>query len=223
MSFLNDLIILLKARYPIIYISTDEEERVEYIIKYCTKKYVPRTYYSWDFVDGYQGNPNDKGFATKNPLEALDLVEKLTPETASIFVLKDYDSFFKDFTILRKLKNLSRILKTQPKNIIIISSEINIPDTLKECITLINFPLPTYSEINDELVRLLNSLKQEKDDEILANLTKACQGLSLERIRRVLSKIIAKYGEINQSSPTLILEEKKTNYSTNTTLRILSC
>ena len=89
MSFLNDLIILLKARYPIIYISTDEEERVEYIIKYCTKKYVPRTYYSWDFVDGYQGNPNDKGFATKNPLEALDLVEKLTPETASIFVLKD--------------------------------------------------------------------------------------------------------------------------------------
>ena len=119
MSFLNDLIILLKARYPIIYISTYEEERVEYIIKYCTKKYVPRTYYSWDFVDGYQGNPNDKGFATKNPLEALDLVEKLTPETASIFVLKDYDSFFKDFTILRKLKNLSRILKTQPKNIIL--------------------------------------------------------------------------------------------------------
>ena len=37
----------------------------------------------------------------------------------------------------------------------------------------------------------------------------ACQGLSLERIRRVLSKIIAKYGEISNSSPTLILQEKK--------------
>ena len=35
----------------------------------------------------------------------------------------------------------------------------------------------------------------------------ACQGLSLERIRRVLSKIIAKYGEIDESSPALILQE----------------
>jgi SpoVK/Ycf46/Vps4 family AAA+-type ATPase len=40
-------------------------------------------------------------------------------------------------------------------------------------------------------------------------LTVACQGLSLERIRRVLSKIIAQYGEIKESSPALILEEKK--------------
>jgi hypothetical protein len=78
MSFLNDFVLLLKARYPIIYISTYEEERVEYIIRYCIKKYVSRTYYSWDFVEGYQGNPNDVGFATKNPLEALDLIDKLT-------------------------------------------------------------------------------------------------------------------------------------------------
>ena len=63
MSFLNDFVLLLKARYPIIYISTYEEERIEYIIKYCTKKYVSRAYYAWDFIDGYQGNPNDTGFA----------------------------------------------------------------------------------------------------------------------------------------------------------------
>ena len=57
MKFLKDFIILLKARYPIIYISTSEEERIEYLIRYCTKKYVARTYYAWDFVEGYQGNP----------------------------------------------------------------------------------------------------------------------------------------------------------------------
>jgi hypothetical protein len=209
MSFLNEFVLLLKARYPIIYISTYEEERLEYIIKYCTKKYVSRTYYSWDFVDGYQGNPNDTGFAAKNPLEALELIEKLTPETASVFVLKDYDNFLKDLSIIRKLKNLSRSLKTQPKNLIIISPEINIPDTLREFITVIEFPLPTYSEINEELFRLMNSLKQDVSDEVLVNLTTACQGLSLERIRRVLSKVIAQSGTINASSPQLILEEKK--------------
>ena len=209
MSFLNEFVLLLKARYPIIYISTNEEERLEYIIKYCTKKYVSRTYYSWDFIDGYQGNPNDTGFAAKSPLEALELVEKLTPETASVFVLKDYDNFLKDLSITRKLKNLSRTLKTQPKNLIIISSEVNIPETLKEFITLIEFPLPTYDEIYDELVRLMKSLKQEIPDDVLRKLTISCQGLSLERIRRVLSKVIAKSGNINATSPTLIIDEKK--------------
>ena len=209
MSFLNDFVLLLKARYPIIYISTYEEERVEYIIRYCVKKYVSRTFYSWDFIDGYQGNPNDIGFALKNPLEALELVEKLTSETASIFILKDYDNFLKDLSIIRKLKNLSRTLKTQPKNIVIVSSEVNIPDTLREYITLIEFPLPSYNEILDELNRLMTSLQQDISEDILFNIATACQGLSLERIRRVLSKVIAQYGEISAASPTVILEEKK--------------
>jgi len=209
MSFLNDFVLLLKARYPIIYISTYEEERVEYIIRYCIKKYVSRTYYSWDFVEGYQGNPNDVGFATKNPLEALDLIDKLTAETASIFVLKDYDNFLKDLSVTRKLKNLSRTLKTQPKNIIIVSSEVNIPDTLREHITVIDFPLPSYNEIYEELNRLMTSLQQDVASEVIHNLATACQGLSLERIRRVLSKVIAQYGEINLSSSILILEEKR--------------
>ena len=209
MNFLNEFVLLLKARYPIIYIATNEEERIEYLIKYCAKKYVVRTYYSWDFVDGYQGNPNDTGFAARNPLEALDLIDKLTPETASLFVLKDYDNFLKDFSVVRKLKNISRSLKTQPKNIIIVSSEINIPDSLKEFVTLLEFPLPSYAEIVEELNRLISSLQQELKPETLNNIATACQGLSLERIRRVLSKVIAKYGEIDESSPNLILQEKK--------------
>ena len=191
MSFLNEFVLLLKARYPIIYISTYEEERLEYIIKYCTKKYVSRTYYSWDFVDGYQENPNDSGFAARNPLEALELIEKLTPETASVFVLKDYDNFLKDLSIIRKLKNLNKELKTQQKNLIIISSEINIPDSLKELITVIEFPLPNYLEIQEEIKRLVNSLQQNISSDRINELTVACQGLSLERIRRVFSKIIA--------------------------------
>jgi AAA+ superfamily predicted ATPase len=209
MKFLTDLTLLLKARYPIIYIETQEEERVEYLIKYLTKKVIPRAYYAWDFIEGYQGNPNDKGFGARNPLQTLELIEKLTPETSAIFVLKDYDNFLKDFSIARKLKNLSKSLKTQPKNIVILSSEFNIPDNLRETIVGISFPLPSYNEIVDELTRLITSLQQDISLPIIPKLAVACQGLTFERIRRVLSKIIAQYGEIQESSSILILEEKK--------------
>jgi SpoVK/Ycf46/Vps4 family AAA+-type ATPase len=209
MNFLSDFILLLKARYPLIYIVTSEEERVEYLLKYSTKKYLARTCYSWDFIDGYKGNPNDIGFAARNPLEALNLPDKLTPETGAIFILKDYDNFLKDFSVIRKLKNLGKTLKTQPKNIIIVSSELTLPDSLKELVTIVEFPLPSYQEIFDELNRLVKSLQQSVKDETINKLTSACQGLSMERIRRVLSKIIAQYGEINDSSVILVLEEKK--------------
>lgn len=209
MNFLNEFVLLLKSRYPIIYVCTNEEERIEYLIRYCAKKYISRAYNSWDFIDGYQENPNDSGFGARNPLEALELIEKLTPETPALFVLKDYDNFLKDFSVTRKLKNLSRKLKTQPKNIIIVSTEINIPDSLKEYITVLEFPLPNYSEILEELNRLISSMQKQIDEEIILNLATACQGLSLERIRRVLSKVIAKDGEINSTSPLVVLQEKK--------------
>lgn len=210
MKFLKDFIILLKARYPIIYISTSEEERIEYLLKYSSKKYISRVCYVWNFVEGYQGNPNNKGLATKNPLEALEFIEKLTPETKALFILKDFDNFLKDFSIIRKLKNLGRSLKTQSKNIIIISTEVNIPDSLRELITVVNFPLPTLQEICEELKRLTESLDQKISNDDLLRLGAACQGLSLERIRRVLSKIIAQYGEIDGvNSFSFILTEKK--------------
>ena len=47
-------------------------------------------------------------------IKSLDLIDKLTSETAAIFILKDYDNFLKDLSVIRKLKNLSRSLKTQP-------------------------------------------------------------------------------------------------------------
>ena len=209
MNFINDLSILLKARYPIIYIVTPEEERVEYLLKYISKKGISRTYYCWDFINGYSGNPNDEGFGARNPLQALDLIDKLTPETGALFVLKDYDNFLKDFSILRKLKNLSKTLKTQPKNIIILSNDKAIPESLVDLISVIEFPLPTYDEIYDELQRLGGSLKQEIKPDLLATLANACQGLTFERIRRVLSRIIAQTGEINNSSAIAIFEEKK--------------
>ena len=209
MKFTNELTLLLKARYPIIYINTIEEDRVEYIIRKYIKTSLNRSIYSWDFIDGYTNNPNNEGFAKRNPVQALELVERLTAQTPALFLLKDFNRFLTDVSISRKLKNISRILKLQPKTIIIIGSELNIPKELYDLITILQFQLPVESEINYELKRLIESLNIEIDQQVLESLTRACQGLSLERIRRVLSKIIATYKTIDENSINLLLNEKK--------------
>ena len=209
MKFNDELTLLLKARYPVIFINTIEEDRVEYVIRKHIKANLNRSIYSWDFVDGYTNNPNNEGFAKRNPLQALELIERLTAETPAIFLLKDFNRFLTDISVSRKLKNIARILKLQPKTIIIIGSDFNIPKELQDLITVLQFQLPNEEEINQELTRLIESLNINIHSQLFESLTQTCQGLSLERIRRVLSKIIATHRTIDKNSIEILLSEKK--------------
>ena len=209
MSFSDEFELLLRARYPLIYIPTREEERIEAAIAQSAKQQGNRAIYLWDFVDGYQGNPNDAGFGKRNPLQALEFVEKLPAAAPAIFVLRDFQRFLEDVAISRKLRNLARLLKAQPKNIVILSSQIAIPDELSEALTILEFPLSSAAEIRVEVERLLAATGQSLENRVLDELVRSCQGLSMERIRRVLARAIATHGELRPEDVDLILEEKR--------------
>ncbi|MEA5534045.1 AAA family ATPase [Crocosphaera sp. XPORK-15E] len=209
MTFREEFELLLRACYPLIYIPTTEEERVEVGIIQCAQKMSNRAVYIWDFVDGYQDNPNNEGVGRRNPLQALEFVEKLPNNVGGIFILRDFQRFLEDVSISRKLRNLARSLKSQPKNIIIVSPQVEIPPELTEVFTVVDFPLPTTTEIKVEIQRLLGSTGQSLSDTLLDELVRASQGLSLERIRRVLTRCIASHGRIEPEDVELILEEKR--------------
>lgn len=209
MSFSDEFELLLRARYPLIYISTHEEERVEAAITHSAKQQGNRGVYIWDFVDGYQGNPNDVGFGRRNPLQALELVEKIPATVPAVFVLRDYHRFLEDVAVARKLRNLARLLKSQPKNVVLVSPQLTIPEDLGEVLTVLEFPLPTLAEIRLELERLLAATSQSIDAKMIDELVRSCQGLSMERIRRVLAKAIATHGSLQAEDVELILEEKR--------------
>lgn len=209
MSFRDELELLLRSRYPAIYIPTLEEERVEMAIAQLASKLGNRSVYTWDFVDGYQGNPNDAGFGRRNPVQALELVENLSVDVPGIFVLRDFHRFLEDISVSRKLRNLSRSLKSALKTIIIVSPQIEIPADLSEVLTILEFPLPTGEEIKAEVSRLLGGIGKSLEEKTLDELVRSCQGLSIERIRRVLARAIATHGSLTSEDVELILEEKR--------------
>ena len=209
MSFNDEFELLLRARYPLIYIPTREEERVEAAIAQSAKQQGNRSVYIWDFVEGYQGNPNDNGFGRRNPLQALEFVEKLPATVSAILILRDFHRFLDDVSVARKLRNLARLLKSQPKNLVLLSPQVTIPDDLSEVLTVLEFPLPHVPEIQVELERLLSATGQTLEPKVLDDLARSCQGLTMERIRRVLTKAIAMHGSLQSDDVDLILEEKR--------------
>jgi SpoVK/Ycf46/Vps4 family AAA+-type ATPase len=212
MTFIDEFTLLLRARYPIIYIPTREEERLEATIAEAVKgggAGQSRAIYIWDFVDGYQGSPNDVGFGKRNPLQALEFIEKIPTNAPAVFVLRDYQRFLEDISVSRKLRNLARSLKSQPKNIVILAPQLTIPDDLAEVMTVLEFALPDATEIKTAVTQVLTGLGQTMQSRDLDNLVQSCQGLSIDRIRRVMGRAIAQHNDFRAEDIDLILEEKR--------------
>jgi ATPase family associated with various cellular activities (AAA) len=208
-GFNTEFELLIRARYPILYIATVEEERLEGAIAISAQTLGDRSVYTWDFVDGLQGSPNDVGLGRRNPLQVLEHLERIAPTAPVILILRDFHRFLEDVAIARKLRNLARLLKSQPKNIVICSPQLTLPDDLRDSITVLDFALPGAADIRQELDRLISATGQPLDDASRDDLVRSCQGLSIERIRRVLARAIASQGCLSASDVDLILDEKR--------------
>jgi SpoVK/Ycf46/Vps4 family AAA+-type ATPase len=208
MNFEKEFAVLLKAKYPLIYIVTNEEERLEYTIRKIIQTNFSKIVYNWDFVNGYSNILTNQS-AKKNPLDALDFIENLTPQISSLIFLKDFNKFLSDVSISRKLKNLIKILRNQPKTIVIISNEKTIPAELKDKFVYLNFSYPNITEIKIELKRLLNLLNQNIDEDLFNIIANSFKGFSLEKIRNLISKSLVLHKKINYLTVDLVLIEKK--------------
>lgn len=208
-SFADEFKLALRARFPILYIATSEEERLEFTIRKLVQSTDKQSIYIWDFVEGYQSNPNVKGFGARNPVQALDLIEKMAEQKSAIFILKDFNKFLNDVTLCRKIKNLLQVLKKQSKTIIIVASDVEIPLELLSFFIVLEFNLPTAQEIRLELERLFECIGQNPEITFIDALTRVCQGLTLEKVRQILSKSLARSNTINNSTLDLILDEKR--------------
>lgn len=211
-ELIQELDLMIRARYPLIYLVSPEEEPADAVLVQVAKRTdPPRRLLFWDLVRGWQDTGEDRG----SIMAALGRVWRSAPQEDTLFVLRDLHfvlrnaSSDKNAPILRELKNLSRELKRTRKTLILLSHTLEVPSDLAEEITVVDIPLPNSEEIN-RLIQLYVAPEKLKLSPLgREQLVKACQGLSRERIRRVLARALAAKQEVNEADIDLVLEEKK--------------
>src|SRR5512137_1452929 len=146
MSFAQELDTLIRARYPIIFIVSSEEMRLQNVVVDVDQKRQKKVF-EWSYSTGIVPagtsiqSQKHRNAPTKDPLMALDqVIEQVEP---AIFIFKDFHPFLvrSNFAVTRKLKEIALHLKNSFKTIIIISSVLEIPAELEKEITVLNFPL----------------------------------------------------------------------------------
>lgn len=211
-DLIAQLDLMIRARYPLLYIVTVEEEPVEALLhQVADRSHPPRQLLLWDIVRGWQDNSADKG----SIMGALGRIAKAAPEEAALFVLRDLHPVLKTPTgdksapVIREMKNLIRELKGSRKTIVLISPVLELPTEWTEDVTVIDFPLPTAEEIDRLISQKVVPEKLKVTGLAKEQLVKACQGLSQARIERVLAKALAARQHVSEQDIAGVLEEKK--------------
>jgi len=212
LKFEEQMDVYLRARFTLLVLVTTEEERATSLLKSMCEK-TQRTCLAWDAADGFQwitaaaGSPP----AARDPLTALEQIEKTDPASSTIYVLKDFHEAWTNPQIKRKLRNLSQKLKFSKKSVLITTPSGKIPDELKDEAVFVDFPLPNASD----LAQVLDNLT--KTPGVKVNLTQlgrekivqAALGLTASQTQRVYAKAIVTDGVLDDRDIELVTEEKK--------------
>ncbi len=220
MNFQTELETLIRARYPILYVLSSEEIRVQNLIMEIAHKRQKKVF-EWSYSTGVVPagtsiqSQKHRNAATKDPLMALDqVIEQVEP---AIFVFKDFHPFLtkNNFAVTRKLKEIALHLKNSFKTIVLVSPILEIPTELEKEITLLNHPLPSLEDLAELLDKIVTDVQQfrqvkiELDETGRDRLLQAALGLTLGEAENVFAKIIVKSERLSAEDVNEVFTEKQ--------------
>ncbi len=215
-AFLPQLELLVRARYPLLYLVTWEEQRLHDILEKLATDH-GKQLIEWSIHRGLRRTGGTRGMAehepVKDPVKAIDAIGKLTEP--SLVILKDFHAFFDEPAVVRAVRELGQQLKGSFSTVVFLSPVLKIPVELEKDISVLDVPLPGYADLRRLLreiitvIRQSNRVKIELTNQDAEALIRAAQGLTLVEAENAFAKAIAEDGKLSADDIELVLGEKK--------------
>lgn len=220
MNLAHEIETLIRARYPILYIVSAEEARVQSLLVEIAQRRQKKIF-EWSCSNGLVPagtsiqSIQHRAAPTREPLQALDqVIDHVEP---ALFLFKDLHPFLTkgNYGVIRKLKEIAQHLKNSHKTIVISSPVMEIPLELEKEITLLSLPLPTRTELGQLLDKIIEDVKPFS--QVRIDLTKtdrdrllqAALGLTLAEAENVFAKIIVKEERLSGQDVQMVFGEKQ--------------
>lgn len=214
----KDIEVLIRARYPVIYVVTWEEARAEAAIaEIATKR--EKKVFTWSICQGvtpYNTSPQSKRAVderTRDPQAALgQVLENLDP---AIYIFKDFHPYFSDPGIIRKVREVALYLKNSYKTLILVSPTLRLPTELEKDVSVVDFVLPGREEIKELLDRTVTEVNKNAGlsitlaDSARESIVDAALGLTINEAENVFAKTLVKTGGLSEKDVPIILSEKE--------------
>jgi ATP-dependent 26S proteasome regulatory subunit len=215
-AFVQELDTLVRARYPLVYLVTSEEQRLEALLAGLAERH-GKQLLGWTVTRGFRRLAGGRGVpvpeGVRDPVEALQAVEKLSEP--ALVVLKDFHPFLQDPTVVRAARDLAHALKSTYTTVLLVSPSLTIPPELEKEISVLDVPLPGYRDLLELLKEIVTVVRRNDRAQVQLTrddadqLIKAAQGLTLSEAENAFAKAIAQDGRLWKADIQLVLEEKR--------------
>jgi SpoVK/Ycf46/Vps4 family AAA+-type ATPase len=151
-----------------------------------------------------------KTSALPGELEALAVVHEAPEYT--VFLLKDFHPYMKDYRVVRLLRDLAVKLRGRAETLILMGPTLNLPTDLEKDVTVVDFDLPQSADIEATLDRVIAAVKDNPnvnsklEPAQRESLVKSAQGLTQDEIESVFARSLV---ERKRFDLDVVLEEKK--------------
>ncbi len=220
---LGEIEILIRARYPIIYIVTYEEQRVVLWLTELSQRRKKRMF-EWSLATGLvesgstQNQQKSKTSPSRDPVNALD--EVMAHVEPAIYVFKDLHHFLhlrctSNSGPIRKLREAAHHIRDSYKSLILLSPILEVPAELQKEITVIDFPLPDEEDLDQLLTRIIDEVSMHPNVTVdippdsREALLKAALGLTLGEAENVLAKTLVSDNRLTDEDIDCVFAEKR--------------
>lgn len=206
----EELSILIQAQYPLIYLVTSEEERVEQVISTIAQGKPQRRLYIWTVTHGIVEYGQPRNVTQHNTVSPEAAIEWVTRQREpGLFVFKDLHPFY-SAPVIRWLRDAIASFKGTQKTIILMSPVQEIPIELEKEVAVLDFPMPDMTELNNVLSQQLEQVRGRRiTTEAREKLLKAALGLTHDEAEKVYRKAQVTAGRLTEEEVGVVLSEKK--------------
>ncbi len=219
-TFAAELELLVRSRYPLIYVVSHEELRVQELVTALAERRGKKVY-EWSCCTGLVAggtslqSRKSHAAATRDPLAALEVIlEHVEP---ALFLFKDLHPFLdrQHPQVIRRLKDIALNLKHSLKTVILVGPVLEVPPELEKELTVLPLPMPGEEELGELLNRIVQDVAQLKQVRVdldaggRERLLRAALGLTLGEAENVFAKIIVADGRLSGEDVQAVFAEKQ--------------
>lgn len=209
MTVKDDIAMLIRARYPVLWLVSWEEARVERILATIAAEQKGKRLVTWTATKGFMEN----GKVIEETAVDLGVAFNTVAEDAknggkTIYVFKDMHRALKDSNAnYRLVRDACDALKGSYCTVVILSPVLEYPKELEKIVTVVDIPYPTSEELRAVMDKVLKSAEMPSPangdaEEIL----RAAAGLTEEEFENIVARSLIQHKKV---VPEVVVREKE--------------
>lgn len=220
---MKDLRLLIQSRYPLLYVESYDEERLEQsLVRICRELRIP--FFTWSVNQGLHGEDTYSLDETRQPVKLLEEIR--ARRGPALYLLRDFHPYLSEPAVVRSLRELAQ----EPGHLVTVvlcSPAIELPVELRKLAARYRLQLPGPEELRECVLETFNQLKPGRslhfglDQTQLGQLVRSLSGMSLSEARRLVTSCVLDDGVLDAADLPKAMAAKMEELEESSVLELL--